>query len=289
MDARSLLPALALGLALSACLEFDDREGLEGFCFDWASERYAPCDGGQPADGSSDAEITDVMPEPADAMSVDLGMADAGHGADANDLDSGVPVDAGVEPDVGFPDSGIPPDTGVEPDSGVVPDAGFVDTGVPPDLGFPDSGIVPDAGFPDSGVPPDAGFPDSGIVPDAGFPQAATITFTGPGNGRLTTDQLSAGGALRSYSCDYEGSTQSLICYELIGGNFAVYSMGSGAPQSLYIEFNETRLQLTGQGRAGGTFTSFTGDCTPPVIGNVCWLDYMPPIGSRRAATVRFD
>lgn len=215
MDLARIAYSLAVaGLLLtSGCLEFDGPTGLEGRCWDWASEGYVYCDAG--VDAATDAEPLDsgVVDAARDAGMLDVGFPDTGPHPDAQPVDVGFP-DSGLIADAEPVEAG-PVDSGERPDAEPL-DAGFLDSGEHPDaqpvdVGFPDAGFV-DVGFPDSGVHPDAevpdaGFPDSGVHPDAEIPMVTiTIQISGFGHGSVTSFPGLA------IDCHYDGAQTSGVC-----------------------------------------------------------------------------
>jgi hypothetical protein len=251
-----------------------------------------------------DAEVMDFGPpdlgDHPDATPLDLGLPDAGAWPDASSVDTGV-LDAGAHPDAELSDLGAS-DTGIWPDAARI-DAGVADTGLWPDAEPLDAGVWPDAqpvdvGFPDSGFNadaaiPDAGPADTGVSPDAGFPRTATVNFTGLGRGQVWSGSMHMPGVYRTYTCDYDGVTMTLVCEEHVLGVPSPYYSASGSAL-LSVSFGFDNTEVTFAGRAAtnsqSQFGGFTGHCVlPPPVSNGCALRYLTAPVTHRTATVRFD
>jgi len=294
---RSLAVIGVSAVLVSACGGFTDTSHLQGYCFNPGTMRYELCspdaevDAGVWPDAMADAGPADigepdtgVWPDATaeDVGLVDMGMVDSGEHPDAAPIDMGQP-DAGVWPDAAPVDMGFP-DSGVHPDAMAI-DVGVVDSGVwpdaaPVDVGFPDSGVWPDA------APVDSGPIDTGVAPDAGFLHSATIRFAGPGRGRVSKGDL----GYPSYTCNYDGGAQTLICYERFrDGSYTVLLNQTGSPLEFDVSFHAAEITFSGQGIHPSQLTGFTGDCMlPPRLGNGCTF-YYPLTRAHYSATVRFD
>lgn len=297
---RSLAVIGVSAMLASACGGFTDTSHLQGYCFNPGTMRYELCspdaevDAGVWPDAMADAGPSDIgeadtgvwpdaMTE--DAGPVDMGMVDSGEHPDADPIDMGQ-TDTGVWPDAAPIDMGFR-DSGVHLDAMTV-DAGVVDSGVwpdaaPIDVGFPDSGVWPDA------APVDSGPADTGVAPDAGFLHSATIQFAGLGRGVLTMPRT-VSGPNEEYTCDYNGTAQTLVCYELFpDGSFTLVSNQTGPGLAFDLSFHEAQITFYGNGRNGSQLTGFTGDCMlPSQASNGCSF-YYPLTRAHYSATVRFD